>query len=298
MKKLITFLMLTVAVATGMSAQSYGYGKIGQMDVATFVKTLDNVNGFFFIGVGEDRDLSLTLDREPNNALAQEDVINLHWVTINPDIASIQNLSSGIILSGNNYGETIVSSEEYDNEGNLVDKNNYIVFVCPKITIVSPEGAIYSYHKVYNQPTRLQLTQSNDYMINNVVRIDNATGQRVDVTDRIDKATGWYNSDEVITDDTTFWVAMEKRPAVMPANDVVADSNAKVYVEGTVTRFDPPSAAAGKRVKITDTWGNVLFNQAWPANGELDGGDNNVGVFTLEVQNGSTYKIIAQPDIF
>lgn len=296
MKKICILTFLTVmTVFSGKANDEFNDGLLENMDIKTFVSTLNNIEGYFFVGTGEERDLSLILSR-PDNTDDADVFAAMEWKTLNPTIAQLSNNESGApILRGGCFGETIVSATE-TKDGETIS-HNYVVFVCPLITIVSPEGAIYSYHKVYNQNTRIQFTQSRDYSINSVYRIDNTHPDGIDITEDIDK-DGWYNSTENITDDTTFWVAMESNNDEHDSETAKGASDIRVRVKGSdvILEGDNTTSLAGN-FKVTDLWGKTLFDGTWPVddNGTrcLSFYKNNQGVFFLtSAVTNKTYKFI------
>lgn len=266
----------------GYTTFAQGSSSFENMSIEKFVNTLDNIQGFFFIGKGENRALSLTLERDQTNDFEYAyQVSALHWSSLNPSVAFIDDDGN---LDGINFGETIISS--VDDEGN---KTNYVVFVAPKVTIVSPEGAVYRYHKIYNQNSHVQFTQSKDYAINCVVR------DGVDITESpsFNRETGWYTpDDDIITDDTTFWVTMEKRRSPNDS-DAVIGSNVKVKVDGSKVTIETSDASLlKKKIKVMDMWGNTLYNNQWPSDGDLVFNPGNKGVFYIDIPDVNTYKII------
>ena len=297
MKKIFLAISLLAASAGVVSANDeFNDGLLENMDIKTFISTLNNIEGYFFVGSGEDRDISLTLSR-PDGSGEQEDFVAMSWKSMNTTIARMSRGDNNVpILTGGAYGETIITALENNPDG-TTEKHNFVVFVCPKITIVSPEGAIYSYHKVFNQNTRIQFTQSDLYSVNSVLRIDGAHPEGLDITDEI-QDDGWYESKEQITDDTIFWVAMESNDKEGESDTATGNSDIKIFVKGSNVTIDGDNEnILNGTFTVTDLWNRVLYSGSWPKDNNgtrtLTFNSSNKGVFFLtSAVNNKTYKII------
>lgn len=264
-----------------------------KMSIEEYVKVLNSVDGFIFVGVGEERDITRTLGREPGNEMDQDDVKDLYWMSLNNEIVSVDKDADGMI-TGNSYGETIIQGIGED------FTLSYVVFVCPKVTVCSPEGGIYSYHKIFNQATRVQFTHSKDYVLNCVTRngVDITNPENLKDGETFDEKTGWYESPDPITEDVEFHVTMEKRND--NDNMVNTDSDINILVDNNnIVTIDNPTAVAGKTITVTDFWDNVLESNLDATTGVLtfkypEGGKNYVkkGVFFIEIEGDNTYKIL------
>lgn len=284
MRKKFLALMTTLLCGAQLFALDSS-GAFQNVNIKQFVETLDGIQGYFFIGKNESRALSLTLEREPGNDFNDASQVKaMHWSSLNPWVADVDDDGN---ISGMHYGETIITS---DNNG---EKTNYVVLVCPKITIVSPEGAIYSYHKIYNQKPHIQFTESKDFTVNCVLR-HNSDGSVIDITDNIDE-NGWYNGeyveikdiDDQISEDVVLWVTMEGK------NPAPNAPNVKITVDGQdVTIHSDDKSIFNKNIVVTNIRKDVLYNSPWPAGGTLTFKPENKGVFFIEIPGVNTYKII------
>lgn len=273
MKKILVLFFISAMACVGYSQNA---GTLSGMTIEEFVEVLDDVKGYFFIGKGETRDLSLTLAREPNNDFdSAEQARDMDWYSYNDAIVSVNNTG---FITGKAYGETILSTS---NDGEI---ENYVVFVCPLITIVSPEGAIYSYHKVYNQKSRVQFTAGKDWEVNCVTR------DGVLIGDSEIDAAGWYNSDESIDSDVRFHVTMAHKGNTL--------QDVKITVDGQdVTIHAPEYMLQQYNVEVLDMWNNSLYDGEWPSAGTLTFKSENKGIFTIIITDGgieNLYKIIIE----
>lgn len=239
-------------IQNGTSGTDADFGVInGNLD--DVISLLKKVEAYVFLGVGETRDLKETLGR--SNIFDYEvkdlnDNDNVNWFVNNHDIATI---TDNGLIKGLKFGETVMKVNDEDNNDIY-----FAVFVCPTITVVSPEGVIYKYHKTYNQKVRLQLTQSQDYLINCVMM----NGQ--DITAFVDKSNGngdgYFQSTEGVKDNLVFVISEESRHE----NDgddigVVGGSGVNVEVWGHNVNFvatDDKTSLIGKELKIIDSEGN------------------------------------------
>lgn len=276
MKKIVLLLLISAFTYTGYAQNA---GTLTGMTVADFVETLSSVEGYFFIGKGEERDLSLTLGREPANDLNENQAKEMDWTSFNEAIVTVDDYG---YAHGVAYGEALISTHDGDKQ------TNYVVFVCPKVSIVSPEGAIYSYHKIYNQQSRVQFTESKDWKINAITR------DGVLIPDNSEK-DGWYESDEAITSDVCFHVTMEHA-------DNYPFENVKITVNGHKVTIADPVGYAGymnnRPVSVKDMWGDELYGGTWPSEGTLKFKQGNEGIFFISIPNDqggeNQYKIIIE----
>ena len=290
-KTLISISLMLISSLGAYANDDFNDGLLENMDIKTFVSTLNDIEGYFFVGLKEDRDISLTLSR-PDGSGDAKDYAKWEWKTMNYTIAGLsRGEEDAPILTGGAYGETIITGTETKEDG-TTDNHNFVVFVCPKITIVSPEGAIYSYHKVYNQNTRIQFTQSQKYSVNSVLRYDGVHPEGLDITSYITR-DGWYESTDQITGDTTFWVAMEENTKANDSSTATGSSNLKVFVHGSDVTIEGNNSYT---FTVKDILGKQLYKGTWPANGTLTFDADNQGVFFITCSDSNntykTYKII------
>lgn len=180
--------------------------------IAEIEGILRSVEGYVFLEKGPEkaRDLSSTFNRTDQvveEARSQDHLQSMNWSTLNSSIAYVNDEG---IITGYEYGQTLLTLENGDK------KHYFIVFVCPTVTVVSPDGVVYTHQKVYNEKMKVDFSQSDDYVINSVM----ATYQErsYDVTDKID-INGHYESshedgsDLRITSDVVYTLSLEKEPA-------------------------------------------------------------------------------------
>ena len=285
--KIVLICIMSGWTMTG-RAEILNIGEISQVGIEQFVEILDGVDGFIFVGVGEQRDIARTLGRENDKSVVagnmdQTDVQELNWTTLNRDICNVDEFG---MIEGKSYGETIIQGISDDGKTNL----GYVVFVCPKITIYSPEGAVYSYHKIFNQATNVQFTHSKYYVINCVTRDGRDLTKLLDEEkETFDAATGWYTSTEPINSDTEFRVTMEAR---QDNNDnIVSDSNLSITVEGNNMVFNPANEVSGKSITVKDIFDNLIYNGTI-SNGKLTIQDINKGILYVSIPGDNVYKVL------
>lgn len=208
-------------------------GIIGwRKDMKEIVKILSNVEAFVFLEKDDERDLKQTFGRtdkiEFNNVTDYKDLL---YEVGNNAVAEI-NYDTGEI-KGIGFGETIIkitNPKDNDNE------HYFLAFVCPKITVKTPEGVVYSYPKMYNHRAKITFTASDQYMINTVLR------DGVDITEKVapdkdGKDDGYYLSSNPITDDATFVISEESVPDDYDGQTVVGSCGLKVYSLGSTIYF-------------------------------------------------------------
>lgn len=171
------------------------------------VNQLKDVQAYVFLGKGEERNLNDVFGRSNTIVFKKGDLENpdVKCTITNPGIATLTN--DGILKGGNEYGETIFTIsrkvEKKDSNGSIVYDNNepvmiteefhFAVFVCPTVTVVSPEGVVYRYPKTHGQKARIQLSQGNDYLIN-CVMLKNGDGDWEDITSEVEAGKNEDNS--------------------------------------------------------------------------------------------------------
>ena len=211
----------------GVESSGSENGIIGGADMDKIIDILSQVQAYVFLARGDERDLTQTFNRTGQINFETEDLRDLDWTVGNESIATISKNDGKI--RGLNYGETIIKVHDPAD-----GKDSYfVVFVCPTITVKSPEGAVYKYQKMYNHRAKIQLTHGKNYFINSVM----CNGE--DITEFVDKdengdGDGYYLSDKPITGDMTFVITEEKIPEDFNKEDdsVVISSDIKVLVKG------------------------------------------------------------------
>lgn len=199
-----------LASADNLTTMSTTATPVNEEKAKEILKQLEQIEGYIFLEKGDDksRKLTDTFGRTDKVFKGKDEVAlaDMEWEVLNTDIASIE-LNDGEI-KGNKYGQTILKVTDGDEE------HYFIVCVCPTISIVSPEGVIYTHQKVYNSKTKVDFTQSDHFTINSVMAKydtnDNGQFDVYDITDNIDKETGHYESDLTITSDVFYTVTLEE----------------------------------------------------------------------------------------
>lgn len=95
------------------------------------------------------------------------------------------------------------------------ESHYFLVFVCPTVTVVSPEGAIYQHQKIYNQRMRVDFSHSEQYFVNCVImeyegnKYDITNMIAADPTDDMINVNGHYMSTNRIRGDVSFTISMQ-----------------------------------------------------------------------------------------
>lgn len=296
------------ALAVAMTASASGNDNVGKsadvtgdqitdISVEQFVDILQHLDGHVFLTPGESRDLSSLFKN--SSQLPNEDVER--WSSVNPGIASVS--ADGEVV-GHAFGETILTAI-VNNETHHV-----AVFVCPTITVKSPEGAIYVHQKMYKSAVKLQLTQSPDWVVNCVMMAkQDAAGewQYEDVTGQVDEKTGIYTSTDPITENLILTVSMALRERFGDGENVIGTSDIDFQVRSqaktiTVVEGENSYLREGDTFVITDMNGKeVDYTITLDDDGYrvLNMGDVQ-GIFTIKVKaaDGSMrtgqFKVIIQ----
>lgn len=239
------------------------------LEVRQYVDLLNSIEGYVFISKGESRNLTLPFAR--TNEVFEGESINsltsMDWYSYNENIVSID--ENGLI-TGNEFGEAIISAITKDNT-----EHRFIIFVCPTITVISPEGVIYKHQKIYNQKVKVYLTQSKDYIINCVLR------DGIDVTNDVTK-DGYYESEDLITDDFTLLLSEESR---LNSDDVIGDSGIRIQVRGQEVSFVSDINLSNRKIIITGTnRDRVLYDEVLPSNNMIRFLSQNKGIFYINIE--------------
>ena len=274
-------------------------GIIGGKDMKEIVSILSDVKAYVFLGKGESRDLTKTFSRSEvidfKGMETDEDHKSLDYEVGNKSVATIDTETGKI--TGVGFGETIIRVY------NPISGNTqyFVAFVCPTITVKSPEGIVYSYPKMYNHRAKINLTASDQFMINTVLR------DGVDITDKVsgkENEDGYYLSNNPITQDVTFVISEESVPGNYDGEAVVGSCGLKVYTEGNNIYFKDTTedkrfkSILGKTVHIDGPGGvfrHVDVVSAEPEEGLYSAYVYKSGVFLLEIDGLSTkFKIVVE----
>lgn len=282
---LCVMMMPTVGAAQSTSST----GVVNSIGMADFVKLMESVEGYVFLGLGESREIINILDRskETWSNLYLEDVSHLTFTTTNPGIVDV-NFESGKI-TGKSFGQTIITIADSDPQSDDIILS---VFVSPTVTVYSPEGVAYNYQKTKGQPARIALTPSKDYVVNCVMRYKD--GEWKDVTAEVEAGSGnnegdgQYESTSTVNSDMIFSISFETAEHYDSAEngDVVGTSGINVQVRGkeiTLVEAGTETPIAGCKVSIEDSVGNTLKNVTTNTDGTFE--VEYPGVFILKVDN-------------
>ena len=165
-------------------------------------KVLGSIEGYIFLEKGDDkaRNLSNTFARTDQVELDKSDFGNLSgWKISDDNIISFSETFHTV--TGKNYGESVLTL--IDASGN---EHNFLVLVCPTVTVASPDGALYTHQKVYNQKMKVFFSQSENFDINCVMA--KYEDKVYDITDLIDPATGRYDSEKPIKSDVIYTITL------------------------------------------------------------------------------------------
>lgn len=231
------FIWLAMCSALVASAQSNNVSSsIDDQIMNEALGILNNISGYIFLEKGQTRKLSNTFNRtdklfsgEDEKTLADE----YSWEIQTNGIAKIDNDDGEIV--GCNYGQTLLTV--YPN-ANKNEKTYFVVFVCPTISMITPDGVVYTHQKIYKQQTKVDFTHSDNYVINSVMAKydsdEDGNFEKYDITDLIDDK-GHYVSPVQITSDVYYTVTLEQDIR----NIVKSDSNFKLLVCDGEIRIAP-----------------------------------------------------------
>lgn len=222
MKKwLLTLLMIPAAIF------AFAQDIVDEAKMKRTLELFGNIEGYVFIEKGENkaRELSETFARTDsvltNSTVA--DLKDMSWNVYNDFIARINDTGK---IVGRNYGQTLIELTEADET-----VHNFIVFVCPTVTIISPDGVVYTHQKIYNQKMKVDFTHSANYSIN-CIMVD-FDGETYEITDNVDPITGHYESTAHITNDVSYTITMEENPN----NVVIGEAPIKLRVVNGIIEF-------------------------------------------------------------
>lgn len=256
MKKYLLFLLVSILGLPAVAQTDSGsQSNVTQESINEQIKVINNLEGFVFLSKGEENKREMTdILTRPNqeNMIADESAINnMKWDVYplsDQTIVSIDKEKGTI--QGNKYGETILVGNDGKND------HYFLAFVCPDVTVVSPDGAIFKHQKTYNQRMRVDFSQSEKYFINCVIL--DYEGNQYDITERIAHNptdndfdyNGHYISDMNVVGDATFTITMQSIDSdnvyVDPINLDQSPFRVQVYGKKVIfveddekDRFDP-----------------------------------------------------------
>ncbi|MCH5246373.1 MAG: hypothetical protein J1E84_07905 [Muribaculaceae bacterium] len=228
MRKILTVL-LAMAFAMNLCAQDIDtQGSAGKnLNMEGIIEKLEKSEGYVFLGKDDQRNLRDIFHRSNDIKMGDEpqdpnvhDVLEYHWEVANEGIATLQRdtEAEAIYVKGTRFGETFLTATL----PNSTEVHHFAVFVCPTITVLSPEGIVYSYQKTFKQPARIELTRSNEYHINCVMmKRDDSDWEDItakvaygpDLNDnddlKVNDNDGYYESKDPIEGDMVFVISEE-----------------------------------------------------------------------------------------
>lgn len=283
-KKILLLLIMSLLTLFSYSQTNIN---VSQEYIKTAVNKLSSIEGYIFLTKGQSRVLPVIFDRTD---LA--DFSGVHYTSTTENIAAVNSQTGEV--TGINYGETLLTIlDDKDTE------HTFLVFVCPTVTIVSPEGAIYSHQKVYGQPMKIEFTQSKDYVIN-CVMATHGYGDAYDVTDKIiDGENGKYISDDNITADVVYTISMQNIQAGDDFNNAVDEKSSLrcQVVDNTVTfvaQSDDDRNPAGQSIyyRLVDGANPAAMNNTLDNNGSITLYESGIYLIWFENDYTHTYKIV------
>lgn len=339
MKKILIVAMVALSMfSMKTAAQSVGTGATETPDLkhmSYIITLLEKVEGSVFLTPGEPRDLSdiFTRTDEVLPDMNEGQVQDMEWYSYDTNIAKfpwyekdkegVENKIEAKTPSeiwGLNFGETIIRGSKIDRKTNTIDEHYFLAFVCPTITVVSPDGAIYRHQKVFNQKARVNFTQSNKYVLNTVQLYKGDNAEPEDITDLVapdpndtdneNGTDGYFETQGGVVENMKFVLSMESITDDYEGG-VIGNSNLKVYVQGKTVKFvqtDGNHNIAMCNVeiysikKIPDT--NGLNEKLYDGNPQATSdpsvatitfNESNAGVFFIKVEGYTpVYKIVME----
>lgn len=274
---------------------------VGMLDV------LKDVQGYVFLSSGESRSLETLFDGSDVFDLTKEEIKELQWTSAKPEVVEIHPENG--MLSAKSFGNSLVTAKNPV----LGHEFHVVVFVCPTVTVKSPEGAIYSYQKIYDYPAKINFSKSKDYMLN-CVMLKIGANDPIDITDAVsydldengkivENSDGYYNS-EPIRENIVFTVSMEKRIKENEEgdSDVVGASGINIRVSGHRVEFvkfkegtEEPDMNffKNKKVTINDIYNRTVYDQIMHEDNVINFLSGSKGVFIVKIQQvPGDFKII------
>ena len=314
MKKiLLTFIAATLVLSSARADNSNAGETPEAVEATNVVELLSSVEGYVFITLGEERNLRNTFTRTEEVFQGETDtsLARMSWHVFNEKVATVDNDDG--ILYGKSYGNTLLRVTDADNT-----KHYFIVFVTPTITVVTPEGAVYTHQKIYNDKAHIKLSQSREYVINCVMRdgvditpedislnngakggFDNSKEDKITLHEGPDDGYGYgeYVSAREITSDVLLTVTLEDRK--FNTEGQLYRSGIRVRVDGMkVSIVDAKGNPIGnEKVTITSVNGQVVYDEKLPESGVIVFNPDVTGVYFLsfdEIPAMGTFKFMTR----
>lgn len=289
MKKLILSI-LTALTVFSVSAQS-------SSTVKEVVEVLNAVEGYVFLTQGEYRDLKTIFNRT-EAVFGDADISDLkamHYTVSNSEVVTLKNDEGEIF--GNKFGKSLLTITETSGQ-----EHYYIVFVCPTISVVTPEGVVYSHQKIYGDKAKVEISQSNEFVVNCVMHdgVDVTDLFRENLTDGDKGRDGFYESETPIEGNSTIIVSLESGKensdghvvGIAPINLQMIDGGMTLRIVDTET-LEP--ALAGEFYEITNLEGSVIQEGEVPGDSEIQFSSENKGIAFVKFPNREdygTFKIV------
>lgn len=253
---------------------------VGMLDL------LREIDGYIFMSLNEDARSFNGIFQRTDSLPDSEYLHDVEWTIANDNVLKYTGNNTFSAIGFGEHGNTLVVGTNRTTG----QKVKLVVFVCPTVTVYSPEGAIYKHQKFYDYPAKISLGKSNDYVINCVMHGED------DVTHLLNE-NGDYVSPDPIREDMTLVVSMESRE-FEESNDVVGKSGINIQVVGNSVKF--VDAATKQKADITeniiihDLQGKEIYNQPLPEEGVINFNSENHGIFFIDIENDEDghFKII------
>lgn len=142
----------------------------------------------------------------------------LEWTSTNADIISVDEQGEA---TANAFGHAYVVGK--DTDGNEVAVVS--VYVCPTLTVIHPEGSIYSHHVLYDTYPTVNVKPADGY------RLAGVTHDGKEIADNLIDEEGNYVSTKPITENSVINLSLEQ-DSQSSASAIWSDSQIRVYVEG------------------------------------------------------------------
>lgn len=167
-------------------------------------------------------DHTLTLGRGVNYDFYTIDE-NLTWTSSNNEIFRLESQSEG---NASNFGHAYVVGKDADNNEVAVVS----VYVCPTLTVIHPEGSIYTHHVLYKTYPTVNVKPGEGYKLVDV------THDGSEIADSLIDEEGYYISTKPITENSVINLSLEQEmQSSAPA--IWSDSQIRVYVDGYNIHF-------------------------------------------------------------
>lgn len=234
MRKLYKNILTTCLAAFALTLSAPRANAVVVDDVKSMqdvVNILNKIEGYVFIEKGDDKERDLAEVFGKTDAVlkdkTREDLMKMHWDVFNENVVDIKEDDGTVV--GLNYGQSIVKlTDEKDKSLEFY----FIVFVCPTITVVSPDGAVYTHQNVYGQKVKVDFSHSKNFSINCVMAEYN--GNVYDITKTVVKDNGHFESSIDLESDMTFTVTLQE----FDEDKITGDSPIRLRVANGTLQFD------------------------------------------------------------